>query len=124
MRRNVEVLPHTAHFDEVVRALGHSRYDRMPVVNDRGELLGVIKYADIADTLFDPALRDLVVAAEIATDAFLSLTPEDTVETAIRALKDHPQETNLLVVTKTNPRKLVGIVNHNDLLAAQRRPPV
>jgi len=121
MRRNVPVLSHRARFNEVVKALGHSRYDRMPVVNDRNELVGVIKYADIAGTSFDPGLRDLVVAAEIASQTFLSLTPEDTINTAVRALTSHPQETYLLVVDKTNPRRLVGIVSHNDLLATHTR---
>ena len=121
MRRHVPILSHRAPFNEVVRALSHSRYDRMPVVNDRNELVGVIKYADITGTVFDPWLQDLVVAAEMASDAFLSLTPEDTVKTAVRALADHPQETHLLVVDKANPRRLVGIVSHNDLLATQTR---
>ena len=121
MRRNVPVLSHKAQFHEVVKALGHSCYDRMPVVNDRNDLVGVIKYADIAGAVFDPGLRNLVVAAEIATNSFLSLTPEDTVNTAIRTLTDHPQETHLLVVEKTNRRRLVGIVSHNDLLATHSR---
>lgn len=121
MRRNVPVLSHKARFNEVVKALSHSCYDRMPVVNDHNDLMGVIKYADIADTVFDPGLRDLVVAAEIATDSFLILTPEDTINKAIRALTDHPRETHLLVVDKKNSRRLVGIVSHNDLLATHSR---
>lgn len=123
MRRNMEVLRHKAPFDEVLKALGHSRYDRLPVVNDLDELVGVIKYADIAGTLFDPGLRNLVVADELASGDFLRLTPEDTLKTAMVALREHPQETHLLVVAKDNPRKLVGIVSHNDLLAAHMRQP-
>ena len=124
MRRNVEVLSHRAPFDEVVKTLGHSRYDGMPVVNDHDELVGVVKYADVADTLFDPILCHLVVAAEIATDDFLRLTPDDTLKTAMLLLKDNPRTTYLLVVAQENPRNLVGIVSHNDLLAAQRHMPV
>jgi CBS domain-containing protein len=119
MRRNVEVLSHKAPFDEVVKTLGNSRYDGMPVVNERDELVGVVKYADVADTLFEPALRHLVVAAEIATDAYLWVTPEDRLKTAMLALKNHPQATFLLVVAQDNPLRLMGIVSHNDLLAAR-----
>jgi Kef-type K+ transport system membrane component KefB/CBS domain-containing protein len=121
MRRNVAVLSHKARFHEVVKALGYSCYDRLPVINDRQELVGVIKYADIADTVFDPGLRDLVVAAEIASSSFLTLTPQDTVTTAIHVLTDHPRETHLLVVDENNPLRLVGIVSHNDLLATHTR---
>ncbi len=118
MRRNVDTISHKAHFDEVVKTLSHSRYGRMPVVNDNNELIGVIKYTDIADTIFDPSLNDLVVAAEIASDKFPRLSPEDTLKTAMLALKDHPKEAYLLVVAANDPCKLVGIVSHNDLLAA------
>jgi len=124
MRRNVAVLSHRAPFDEVVKTLGHPRYDGMPVVNDHDELVGVVKYADVADTLFDPIFCHLVVAAEIATDDFLRLTPDDTLKTAMPLLKNNPRATYLLVVAQKNPRKLVGIVSHNDLLAAQRHMPV
>ena len=121
MRRNVEVLPNTTPFNEVLKALGHSRYDRLPVVNARDELVGVIKYADIANTLYDPGLRNLVLADEIATQTFLKLTPDDTLESAMAALKDHPDDAYLFVVANDNPKKLVGVVRHNDVLSTQMR---
>ncbi|WP_054695892.1 CBS domain-containing protein [Desulfosarcina cetonica] len=117
MRRNVEVLSNRTPFGEVLKMLGHSRYDRLPVVDDRDELIGVIKYADIANTLFDPTLHHLVVAADIATDGDLRLNPEDTLDKAMAALKAHPNDVYLLVVEQNNPRKLVGVVRHNDLLS-------
>jgi Kef-type K+ transport system membrane component KefB/predicted transcriptional regulator len=121
MRRNVEVVSNKAPFDEVLKVIGHSRYDRLPVVNDQNELIGVIKYADIANTLFDPSLGNLVVADDIATDAYLKLTPEDTLGKAMAALKDYPDDSYLLVVDKQHPKTLVGVVRHNDVLFAQMR---
>jgi len=121
MRTNVEVLSNKAPFNEVLKALGHSRYDRLPVINEQNELIGVIKYADIANTLYDPSLRNLVVADEITSEKFLKLTPEDTLERAMNALKDHPNDAYLFVVDNDNPKKLVGVVRHNDLLSTQMR---
>jgi Kef-type K+ transport system membrane component KefB/CBS domain-containing protein len=117
MRRNVEVISNRAPFDEVLKTLGHSRYDRLPVVNDQEELVGVIKYSDIADTLFDPGLRHLIVADDIASDTYLKLTPEDTLEKAIAELKNYPHDAYLLVVERNNPKKLIGVVRHNDVLS-------
>jgi CBS domain-containing protein len=121
MRRNVEVISNRAPFDEVLKALGHSRYDRLPVVNDKNELVGVVRYADIANTLFEPNLRDLVVADDIATQVGLMLTPEDSLEKAMIALKNYPDDAYLLVTEQRNPKVLVGIVRHNDLLSAHIR---
>ncbi|XPS89016.1 putative monovalent cation transporter with CBS domain [Desulfosarcina variabilis str. Montpellier] len=93
----------------------------MPVVNDQNELVGVIKYADIADALYDPILRNLVVADDMTTQRYLTLTPEDTLERAMASLKDHPNDKYRFVVDKDNSKKLVGVVRHNDLLSAQMR---
>lgn len=121
MRTNVEVLSNMTPFNEVLKTLGHSRYDCLPVVNEHNELVGVIKYADIANTLYDPSLRTLVVADEIATEQFLKLTPADTLESAMSALRDHPNDTYLFVVDNDNPTRLVGVVRQNDVLSTQRR---
>ncbi|WP_419658027.1 HPP family protein [Desulfosarcina variabilis] len=121
MRQNVEVLSNKALFNEVLKTLGHSRYDSLPVVNDQNELVGVIKYADIADALYDPILRNLVVADDMTTQRYLTLTPEDTLERAMASLKDHPNDKYRFVVDKDNSKKLVGVVRHNDLLSAQMR---
>ncbi len=121
MRRNVEVVPEQAPFDSVLNTLGHSRYDRLPVVDAEGDLVGVIQYADISEVLFDPMLRRVVVAGDIATKAQLLLTPEDTLDVAMNELRAHPDHTYLLVVEKENRRKLVGVVRHNDVLSAQRK---
>ena len=121
MRRNVEVISDRASFDEVLKTLGHSRYDRLPVVNEQNELVGVIKYADIANTLVEPNLRNLVLADDIATSVRLMLTPEDSLENAMAEIKNYPNDAYLLVVEKNNPKALVGIVRHNDLLSAHMR---
>lgn len=121
MRRNVEVISDRAPFDEVLKTLGHSRYDRLPVVSDQDELVGVIKYADIADTLVDPSLHRLVVAADIAANVRLLLTPEDSLEKAMAELKNDPHDGYLLVVEKDNPKALAGIVRRNDVLSAHLR---
>ncbi len=117
MRRNVETIFNDTPFDEVLKTLGHSRYDQLPVVNRQNELLGVIKYADISGTLFEPGLRNIVLAGDITTGITLKLTPEDTIETAMEVLRKHPSVTYLVVVDKDDPKRLLGMVRHNDVLS-------
>ncbi len=121
MRRTVEVLESDTPFDEVLKTLGHSRYDRLPVVNQKKELVGVIQYSDISEVLFEPSLRHLVVAGDIVTQEHLLLTPSDNLETAMKALRAHPDHSYLLVVDETNPKILIGVVRHNDMLSVQRQ---
>ena len=46
MRRNVETIAADVPFDGILKTLGHSRYDRLPVVDADGRLVGVIQYRD------------------------------------------------------------------------------
>lgn len=121
MRRNVEVVKYDVPFDCILRTFGHSRYDRLPVVDTDGHFVGIIKYSDVSEILFDPSLRNLVLAGDIATEENLLLTPNDTVEKAMRELRSHPEQTYLLVVDEHDSKKLVGVVRHNDVLSVQRR---
>jgi Kef-type K+ transport system membrane component KefB/CBS domain-containing protein len=120
MRQNVESIANDTPFPDVLKALEHSRYDQLPVVDRQQELVGVIKYADIADTLYEPGLGAIVVAGDITSKITLKLRPEDTIETAMEELKHHPNDTYLVVVDKDNPRRLVGMVRQNDVLSTHR----
>jgi Kef-type K+ transport system membrane component KefB/predicted transcriptional regulator len=122
MRRNVETIKADVKFDGVLRAFGHTRYDRLPVVDNEGRFMGVIKYADVSEVLFDPSLRNLIVAGDLASDKHPALTPRDNLQKAMDELKAHPDASYLLVVDEDNADTLVGVVRHNDVLSAQRRP--
>ena len=121
MRRNVEVVPEGAPFNSLLHTMGHSRYDRLPVVNAEAELVGVIQYSDISEILFDPYMSHVLVAGDIASREHFILTPSDSLEKAMNELRAHPDHTYLLVVADDDPKKLVGVVRHNDVLSAQRR---
>jgi len=122
MRRNVETIHADVKFDGVLKAFGHTRYDRLPVVDDEGRFQGVIKYADVSEVLFDPSLRNLIVAGDLASDQHPELTPRDNLQKAMDELKAHPDASYLLVVDEDNADKLVGVVRHNDVLSVQRKP--
>lgn len=121
MRRNVECILNTTSFDVVLKTLGHSRYDRLPVIDTNKELQGVIQYSDISEILFEPSLRNLILAGDIATQDPFLLKPTDTLEKAMAELRIHPDHTYLLVVDANKPKELIGVVRQNDILSAQRK---
>lgn len=122
MRRAVEAVHADIPFEEVLHALGRTRYDRLPVVDDEGHLVGVIRYQDVSELLFDPDLRDLVVASDMASEAGVVLKSTETLEAALDALRAHQDQTTLLVVDDADQRRPVGVLRHNDVLAAYRVP--
>ena len=121
MRKNVDTVLDATPFNELLRHIAHSRYDRFPVVNSEGDFKGIIDYADVRDILFDPILGKLIIAAELTKPVFQRARADQTLSEVLDVFRQHPDISYLPVVDDTNPDRLVGILNHNDVLAAFQR---
>ena len=121
MRRNVETIHNGTPFNELLRLIAHSRYDRFPVVDDRNHFIGMIDYTEIRNLLFEPSLAQLVVANDLATPAHHAVAPEQTLREAIKVLQMHRNISFFPVIDPAEPEHLLGILNQNDVLAAFRR---
>ncbi len=121
MRRNVETIRDNLPFSNLLQVLGHTRYDRIPVLDKEGKLVGQLCYAEVAETLFDEMLASLVVAGDVMTPEPLTLRSSDTLNRAIDLFRNNPDVTYVPVVHPDDPTRLLGVVRHNDVLAACRR---
>lgn len=122
MRTNIQFIPASASLDEVLAFIERSTFSHFPVRDDAGDLIGVIHFADVRDVIYDPALRELVTAVDLAdtnapiVDMELPLT--DLLEVfrdanvAVLPVRDHP-----------DGRHVVGLVEQRDLLNALHRAP-
>jgi Kef-type K+ transport system membrane component KefB/CBS domain-containing protein len=121
MRRNVETVRAALHYNDLLHVIAHSRYDRFPVVDDQNRFLGMIDYTEIRNLLFEPDLVPLVVAGDLASAATPTLHPDQSLRAALEVVQQHRNVSFFAVTASDNPRKLVGIVSQNDILAAFRR---
>lgn len=121
MRQNVETVRHDMPYYALLKHIAHSRYDRFPVVDDQGEFVGMINYTEIRNLLFEPALVPLVVAGDLAVGEPNLLHPDQPLREALQILQQHRDKSYFAVVDSDNPRKLLGILSQNDILAAFRR---
>ena len=120
MRKNVDTMCEDTHFNEILRLISHSKYDRFPIVNKLGEFIGVVDYSDIRDLVVDPAFSQLVVAKDIVKPEPLSLRSDQTLGEALDIFRSHTNITYLPVVDSKNQKKLVGIISQNDVLSSFR----
>ncbi|MBD3373920.1 CBS domain-containing protein [candidate division KSB1 bacterium] len=120
MRKNVDVIFQETPFEELLRLIAHSRYDRFPVVNHKKEFLGLIDYRDIRDLVFDKSLYQIVVAKDLTNPVPLVVHPDQTIGEVLDIFKRYSDITYLPVVTDEHPRLLLGMVNQNDILATFR----
>ena len=87
-----------------------------PVVDDDGELVGMISSEDIRPAVADDGLIGLVVAHDIAAPP-LTVSPDDTLLTAVTKMMG--EESNVLVVVEPNdPHRPVGVLSHDRVVQA------
>ncbi len=113
--RNVKPLLANAHFDQVLDYMEHSHDNTYPVVSDANILIGVIRYPDVRDVVFEPSLKTLVTAEDMAMPAKKVLKQSDTLGEAWRLLKDGRDDC-IPVVTTEPPHHYVGVVRRRGLL--------
>jgi CIC family chloride channel protein len=99
----------------VLHFVERSRYNHFAVVDDDDELLGVIHFSDIRDMIYDPAMRDLVTAVDLA-DAATPAVPTDLPLTKLLQVFTDANLGSLPVIEKGGSRRTVGIVEQRDLL--------
>ena len=113
-RRNVKPLLASAPFNEVIDHIEHSHDNTYPVVTESNELIGIIRYPDVRDILFDPALKTLVTAEDLAVEAKKVLHQDKTLGEAWRMLQDEGDDCIPVITSVEN--QYIGVVRRRDLL--------
>ena len=102
---------------DLTRQISESKYHSFPVVDNLGNLTGILSYFDYHEALHNEQLEHLIVAKDIATSRVITVCPEDSLYTALQkiAAKDF---SILPVVSKENPGRLLGILTRRDIIGA------
>jgi CIC family chloride channel protein len=88
-----------------------------PVVDDHGQLSGVISMQDVKNILHDKDLRLSNTVGDICTRDVITLTPDDNLYTAM-TLFDVKGIEEIPVVESHNDRWVLGMLKRRDVLAA------
>ncbi len=99
----------------VADTLMRTRHHGLPVVNDAGELAGIITVQDVDRVQTDnpPALT----IGQACTREVLITYPDETIGAALRRMSTRDVG-RLPVVTRDNPRRLIGVLRRTDLVRA------
>ena len=120
MRPEVDSVPQDMTLGRFHDKVLTSKFASFPVVNDQGELVGILSHADYAGHTLEKELWDLVVVAELATTEVQTVTLGDTLDIALRKISSRDFAT-LPVVATHGSRRLVGVISHRDIISVYTR---
>jgi Kef-type K+ transport system membrane component KefB/CBS domain-containing protein len=117
MRRRPRSVSGAHSFEQVLKFLGEAGADLLPVVDADGRFKGVISYEEVKNTLYDPVLRDLVIAEDLTSSIDDALEPDTSLAAALEILDRHRVQSWPVV----QGDRLLGIVRRTDIYAMMRR---
>lgn len=115
--RRIIMIPEGMTLDEIVHRLAYTHQHYFPVVDEEQKMVGIFSDDDVRAYLYDDTLWKLAVARDIMVDHFLSLTPEDDLNTALRQFTSHNLD-ELPVMDPDHPGVLLGMLRRKETIAA------
>ena len=100
---------------QIIEDTGHMS---LPVLNDNNELYGIITWSDIHEAAIKHE-RHLTVRDYCVTD-LITITQHETLAQALDYLS-YREISHLPVVSKTDDKKLIGIITKGDIIKAYNR---
>lgn len=135
MTTRVIAVKRSADYKEICTVLHQYRVSACPVINDAGQVVGVVSEADLLYKVADPnpptglirlhwklgeeSKANSVTAAQLMTSPAISIQPDAPVAVAARIMQDR-RVRRLPVVGPGG--MLIGIVSRTDLLSVFERP--
>ncbi len=104
---------------ELEHFLERTKHHGVPVVDKDGLLVGVVSLSDITRAMRTHGSLEKLRVIDIATRNPVTVYPDDYVWKALKLMSIHDIG-RIPVVSRENPRKLVGIVRRQDIVKAYR----
>jgi CIC family chloride channel protein len=117
MNPEVETVTHEMKIEKLAETISKSKFNSFPVLDDRGCLSGILSYQDYSEVLFNPDLKDLVVAGDIASTRVVTVTTEDNLHHAME-LFTRRDFSIIPVVDPSDGCRLVGVLTRRDIISA------
>jgi CIC family chloride channel protein len=119
MTRDFPTLPATMPIPKLIKIFQKTGHHGFPVLDDIGNLVGVLNETDIARHLDAISSENKLTAGDIVTRNPFVAYPEQNLDRLLDAIEE--TESRIPVVSRENPRHLLGVVGRHELISAYRK---
>jgi len=116
MTTSWQTLPQNMPLPQLLQLVEQSRESVFPVLNQRGELEGILTLQDIRSVVTKRVLEDLVIVRDIMSTNAPTITLDENLGSALSKFEVRDFD-GLPVVDKHNPKKLLGILKRSDIIS-------
>jgi chloride channel protein, CIC family len=120
LSRDITTIHEGMPFRKILETISYSKNFYFPVLNGKGEMSGILSFHMVREMIFDEELGDLVVANDLKVEPVMTLTPENNLNEAMEMFAKLDVE-QLPVVRRDDPKRVIGMVNQGEVLAAYNR---
>lgn len=120
MVTKLETVPENMTLRQFTEFISNTRHSNFPIINQCGELTGIISIQDFLGVVFEKDLMDLIVVKELATTEVTTIFADENLDRAMQKIGYRNIE-QLPVIARDNPRKLIGIVSRRDMVSAYNK---
>jgi CIC family chloride channel protein len=114
---SLEIIPAAMPFEQLIRRVVATGESVFPVVDAENRLAGIFTLRDLRLALLGADWGPLVLADDLATRPVLSVTPDDTLHTALRRMTELNID-EIPVVRPEDSARLVGLLSRRELTSA------
>jgi CIC family chloride channel protein len=113
--RSVESIPEGMSFEEMMQLIANSNQQDFPVLNASGHLTGIVSLTDMRRVMLERDLHQFLIAKDIATGGVITVTPEDSLNTALKRMTE-AEIRELPVVSSEDSRRVVSMLSRKDII--------
>ena len=120
MSTDITTIAQEMPFRKILETISYSKNFYFPVLDNRGDMTGILSFSDIREVIFEEQLGDLLVAGELANTKVYSLTPQQNLNEAMEIFSQLDVD-QLPVVRSEDKLKVIGMLTRGDMMASYNR---
>ncbi|MDY0190783.1 MAG: chloride channel protein [Desulfuromonas sp.] len=120
MVTKLESVPESMTLRQFTQFLSTTKHSNFPIVNQQGEMTGIISIQDFLGVVFEKDLMDLIVIKELATSEVTTIFADENLDRAMQKIGYRNIE-QLPVIARDNHQKLIGIISRRDMVSAYNK---